>query len=139
MTAYRTLINYVDSFIRDNKTVNSDCDYELDISDFDDDDLVEFAAHLINYFSSKREGWDWIFEDAYREEMIGAFTQSILHHRAATREESKESFFNDMQKSIVKTQRRIMQQWIDDRIGIVQSDDDYEAQNPTEPDWDYAA
>jgi hypothetical protein len=137
MSAYSDLSNYTDSFIREHKKVTPD-GYQLDVDDFKDGDLEEFAAQLINYESHEKYGWDWIFDDAYREELVGQFAHSILDWR--NKEDAQKAFFDSLKKTAVKTHRKAMQSWIDDRIGDVESEDDYEAKHPSDSDdWEDAA
>ncbi len=129
MTAYNELISFTDSFIRDNKKITPD-GYAINVNEFRDWELEEFAAQLINYESCEKEGWDWLLEDAYRDELAGTFAAMILSWRKGEKEELKIALIESLKQSAIKTHKSRMQSWIDTRIGIVEREDDYERANP---------
>ncbi len=128
-TYYNDLISFTDSFIRDNKKITPD-GYALDVHELSDWQLEEFAAQLIEYESCEREGWEWLFDDAYREELASTFAAMILTSRRDQKEELKIALIESLKQSAVKTHKSRMQSWIDMRIGIVNREDDYERANP---------
>jgi hypothetical protein len=136
MNSTQTLFNYVDSLIRENKT--SDCDgYYLDVDDLHDSDKEDFAAHLIEFNSFNKEGWDFLLDDVYREELASTFSSYILSY-GEKKEDLKDAFLNGLKQSAIKVYRNQMQNLIDDRIGDVYHEDQWEAKHPCDrDDWDY--
>ena len=136
MNNTQTLINYVDSLIRENKVADRD-GYYLDADKLHVSDREDFAAHLIEYDSCNKEGWDFLLDDEYREDLARTFSAYMLAY-GSNRDELKDAFLEGMKECSTKAYQKRMQILIDQRIADVYREDEYERKHPCDADdWDY--
>jgi hypothetical protein len=121
MNHTKTLFNFIHSLIRENKTATID-GYYLDVNDLHDSDKENFAAHLIEFNSFQKEGWDFLFEDSFREELASTLSDCILSY-GDQRESLKDALFNGLKQSSMKFYQQKMQELIDDCLDDVYRED----------------
>lgn len=126
------LINYVDSLIRENKTVQID-GYHLTIDSLDEYDIEEFTAHLINQDSLNYEGWDFLYYDNFGEELAKTFADYLLSY-GDKKDELKNIFLGALTKSASQAMRHRMQNLIEDRLRYVEIEDMEERSDRSEPE-----
>lgn len=128
---YSKLIHYVDSFIREHRTSTNN-GYKVDIDSVHQSDLEEFAAQLIDLDSKQNEGWEFLMDDIYREEIAANFAQSLMSY-GDKKLSLNENLLSAMKQSAIKYYRIRMQELIDSRIEDVEHEDDWERCHPEEP------
>jgi hypothetical protein len=136
MTSLRNLHLYVDSLIGTNHRDTLD-GWELNVNDLHTSDAEEFAGHLILDDCRKKAGWDWLLDDAFNGELAATFAEYMLAY-GSKQEELKDAFLEGLKQTAIKVLKDRMQTMIDDQIGTVEAEDDYERRHPCDADdWDY--
>lgn len=132
MKPTQSLNHFVDSIIRENKIHDRD-GYKLDIDNLSNSDKEDFAAHLIEYDSFNKEGWYFLLEDVYREELASIFASYILSY-GNQKEILKDGLLEGLKKSAIKAYQERMQTLINERIKYVYQDDEWERMHPSDTD-----